>query len=75
MSKVKDIKPEVSENNVAKEIDGKTNDELKDTITSLQAQHKEYSEQANRFSTLATKAEGALEILFQMIPPEKDNNG
>jgi hypothetical protein len=75
MSKVKDIKPEVSENNVAKEIDGKTNDELKDTITSLQAQYKDYTEKANQFSTLATKAQGALEILFQMVPPEEDNNG
>jgi hypothetical protein len=72
MSKVKDIKPEISENNVAKEFDGKTNDELKDTITSLQAQYKDYTEKANQFSTLATKAQGALEILFQMVPQEEE---
>ena len=53
----KDIKE-----NIEKKL---TPEEVYETLNS---QHKEYSSNAERFITLKTKVEGALEILVQMHP-------
>ena len=74
MSKAKIAEAEVSANNVAKSFEGKSNEELEETINILQRQLEEYQTQANRFATMATKAQGALEVLVQMVPaPEKES--
>ena len=74
MSKAKMAEAEVSANNVAKSFEGKSNEELEETINILQKQLEEYQTQANRFATMATKAQGALEVLVQMVPaPEKES--
>tara|TARA_R100000664_G_C2697442_1_gene99139 strand:+ start:384 stop:623 length:240 start_codon:yes stop_codon:yes gene_type:complete len=74
MSKAKIAEAEVSANNVAKSFEGKSNEELEETINILQKQLEEYQTQANRFATMATKAQGALEVLVQMVPaPEKES--
>ena len=43
---------------------GKTVDELKETAVNLQAQ-------ANQYREMATKAQGGLEVVLQMIPKQE----
>ena len=43
---------------------GKTVDELKEIAVNLQAQ-------ANQYREMATKAQGALEVMLQMIPKQE----
>ena len=64
MSK-KIIDTEVSENNVAEKLDfnGKTEEELREISKTLQTQLQQYQ-------TMATKAQGALEVMLQLIPKE-----
>ena len=50
---------------------GKTVQELKDTAQSLQIQLKEYKDQANHYNVMSVKAQGALEVILQMIPKEE----
>ena len=66
MSKKVDTK--ISENNVAKEVifTGKTNDELKDLADILQKQLQQYQ-------TMAIKAQGALEVILQLLPEEENS--
>ena len=56
------------ENNVAKE----STDKAKEAIDTLRVQFKEHSERAEHHRTMATKAQGALEVLLQLHP---ENNG
>ena len=67
MSK-KIIDTEVSENNIPEkfEFKGKTDEELKDIAETLQTQVQQYQ-------TMAIKAQGALEVVLQMLP-EKENS-
>ena len=69
MSK-KEVDTKVSDNHEAKELDikGKTNEELKELAQTLQTQ-------ANQYHTLAIKAQGALEVVLQMIPEEEASEG
>ena len=50
---------------------GKTVEELKEVAQTLQAQLQEHQKQANHHQTMATKAQGALEVLLQLIPKEE----
>ena len=69
MSK-KDIDTKVSENNVAEKLDfkGKTDEELKEIAQTLQTQLQQYQ-------TMAIKAQGALEVVLQMLPEEEKSEG
>jgi len=46
-------------------------EELKGIVQVLQTQLQEHQKQANHHQTMATKAQGALEVTLQMIPKEE----
>ena len=50
---------------------GKSVEELKEIAQTLQAQLTEHQKLANHHTTMATKAQGALEVLLQLIPKEE----
>ena len=50
---------------------GKTVEEMKEIAQTLQTQLQEHQKQANHHQTMATKAQGALEVTLQMIPKEE----
>ena len=56
---------------VVTEAQGKTVEELKEIAQTLQTQQQEHQRQANHHQTMATKAQGALEVTLQMIPKEE----
>ena len=49
---------------------GKSVEELKEIAQTLQAQLNEHQKQANYHTTMATKAQGAIEVMIQLIPKE-----
>ena len=53
------------------EAQGKSIEELKEIAQTLQTQFNEHQRQANHHQTMATKAQGALEVTLQMIPKEE----
>ena len=56
---------------VVTETQGKSTEELKEIAQTLQAQLTEHQKLANHHQTMATKAQGALEVMLQMIPKEE----
>jgi len=56
---------------VVTETQGKSTEELKEIAQTLQAQLTEHQKLANHHQTMATKAQGALEVMVQMIPQEE----
>ena len=50
---------------------GKTVEELKEIAKTLQTQLNEHQRLATHHQTMATKAQGALEVTLQMIPKEE----
>ena len=62
---------EVKTNNVAEPVD--TDAKAKEAIETLRAQLQEHLRQAEHHRTMATKAQGALEVLLQLHP--EDNSG
>ena len=50
---------------------GKTVEELREIVQNLQAQFSEHQRLATSHQTMATKAQGALEVMLQMIPKEQ----
>jgi hypothetical protein len=52
-------------------VEGKSVEELKEIAQTLQAQLTEHQKLANHHQTMATKAQGALEVMVQMIPKEE----
>ena len=56
---------------VVTETQGKSTEELKEIAQTLQAQLNEHQRQANHHTTMATKAQGALEVMLQLIPKEE----
>ena len=50
---------------------GKTVEEMKEIVQTLQAQLQEHQKQATHHQTMAVKAQGALEVMLQMIPKEE----
>ena len=51
----------------------KTDEKAKEAIDSLKVQLVEHQKQADYHATMATKAQGALEVLLQLHP--QDNSG
>ena len=50
---------------------GKTVEELKEIAQTLQAQLQEHQKQANHHQTMAVKAQGAMEVILQLIPKQE----
>ena len=55
---------------VVTETQGKSTEELKEIAQTLQAQLNEHQRLANHHTTMATKAQGALEVMVQLIPQD-----
>ena len=70
MSKKTEVMEEVKTNNVAEPVD--TDAKAKEAIETLRAQLQEHIRQTEYHRTMATKAQGALEVLLQ-LHPEEDN--
>jgi len=51
--------------------EGKSVEELKEIAQTLQTQLNEHQRQATHHRTMATKAQGALEVILQLIPKEE----
>ena len=51
--------------------EGKSVEELKGIAQTLQTQLQEHQKQANHHQVMATKAQGALEVMLQLIPKEE----
>ena len=56
---------------VVTETQGKSVEELKEIAQTLQTQLNEHQRQANHHQVMATKAQGALEVMLQLIPKEE----
>ena len=50
---------------------GKTVEELKEIAQTLQTQLQEHQKQATHHQTMLVKAQGALEVVLQLIPKEE----
>ena len=50
---------------------GKTVEELKEIAQTLQVQLQDHQKQANHHQTMAVKAQGALEVILQLIPKQE----
>ena len=68
-SKKTEVMEEVKTNNVAE-----TENNPKEVIDTLRVQLKEHLQQAEYHRTMATKAQGALEVLLQLNPEENEEN-
>ena len=72
MSKKTEVLEEVVENktnNIAEPVD-----KAKEAIEILRVQLREHVQQAEHHRTMATKAQGALEVLLQLNPEENEEN-
>ena len=72
MSKKTEVTEEVKTNNVAEPVGADV--KAKEAIETLRAQYQEHSRQADHHRTMATKAQGALEVLLQLHPEENEEN-
>ena len=50
---------------------GKTVEELKEIAQTLQVQFEDHKKQAAHHQTMTVKAQGALEVILQLIPKEE----
>ena len=66
------IEEEVKTNNVVEPVD--TDAKAKEAIDTLRTQLQEHLRQAEHHRTMATKAQGALEVLLQLHPEENKEN-
>ena len=69
MSKKTEQVEEVKTNNVVE-----PENKAKEAIDTLRVQLQEHLQQAEHHRTMATKAQGALEVLLQLHPQEKQEN-
>jgi Ni,Fe-hydrogenase III component G len=51
--------------------EGKTVEELKEVAQTLQTQLQDHQKQANHHQTMAVKAQGAMEVILQLIPKQE----
>ena len=72
MSKKTETVEEVKTNNVAEPVN--TDVKAKEAIDTLRVQLKEHLQQVEYHRTMATKAQGSLEVLHQLHPQEKQEN-
>ena len=73
MSKKTETVEEVKTNNVAEIVD--TDAKAKEAIENLRVQLQEHLRQSEHHRTMATKAQGALEVLLQLHPEEENSEG
>ena len=73
MSKKTEVMEEVKTNNVAEPVD--TDAKAKEAIENLRVQLQEHLRQAEHHRTMATKAQGGLEVLLQLHPEEEKGEG
>jgi len=73
MSKKTEVMEEVKTNNVAEPVD--TDAKAKEAKETLRVQLREHLQQAEHHRTMATKAQGALEVLLQLHPEENSGEG
>ena len=73
MSKKTRTVEEVKTNNVTETVD--TDVKAKEAIEVLRTQLQEHLRQAEHHRTMATKAQGALEVLLQLHPEEENSEG
>ena len=69
MSKKTEQVEEVKTNNVVEPVN-----KAKEAIDTLRVQLREHLQQAEHHRTMATKAQGALEVLLQLHPEENEEN-
>ena len=69
VDKVKEVKT----NNVVEPKEANDN-KAKEAIDTLRVQLNEHLQQAEHHRTMATKAQGALEVLLQLYPQEDNEN-
>ena len=69
MSKKTETVEEVKTNNVVEPVD-----KAKEAIETLRVQLKEHLQQVEYHRTMATKAQGALEVLVQLHPEDNEEN-
>ena len=67
------IVEEVKTNNVAEPVNKDV--KAKEVIDTLRVQLREHLQQAEHHRTMATKAQGALEVLSQLHPEEESSEG
>ena len=72
MSKKTEVIEEVKTNNVVEPVN--TDIKAKEAIETLRVQLKEHLQQVEYHRTMATKAQGALEVLLQLHPEENEEN-
>ena len=72
MSKKTETVEEVKTNNVVEPVN--TDIKVKEAIETLRVQLKEHLQQVEYHRTMATKAQGALEVLLQLHPEENEEN-
>ena len=74
MSKAKEteVVEEVKTNNVAEPVNKDV--KAKEAIENLRVQLQEHLRQAEHHRTMATKAQGALEVLLQLHPEEENRS-
>ena len=73
MSKKIEVVEEAKTNNVAEPAN--TDVKVKEVIETLKAQLQEHLRQAEHHRTMATKAQGALEVLLQLHPEKENSEG
>ena len=64
-------------NKTVEKVENKENNVVnkeKEVIETLRVQLREHSQQAEHHRTMATKAQGALEVLLQLHPEENNEN-
>ena len=71
MSKKTETEEEVKTNNVVEPVNKDV--KAKEAIETLRVQLREHLQQAEHHRTMATKAQGALEVLLQLHPEENEN--
>ena len=74
MSKKTEVMEEVKTNNVVEPKEA-TENKPKEVIETLRVQLREHLQQAEHHRTMATKAQGALEVLLQLHPEEEKSEG
>ena len=74
MSKVKEVQEsKVKDAVIETDFEGKTNEELKQAYENLAIQFQEHQRLAAQHSQQATKCQGALEVLSQLLPASEED--
>ena len=72
-TEVKEAKRKVKDAVIETDFEGKTNEELKQAYENLAIQFQEHQRLAAQHSQQATKCQGALEVLSQLLPANEED--